>query len=1042
MKIKSLYIDGFGKFHNWKPPVNFSEGLTVCVGPNEAGKTTLLAFIRRMLYGFPDGRSNLNHYLPINGGEVGGRLEILGEDGEEYILSRTGTRSRPSITYADGTSASGLTPLSLLGPCDQVFYQNVCAFGLYELQEISTLKKKEIRDRLASAGAGNLPVREVADSLKKSADAIYVRYGKKKEINVLVSELRGVEDEIRKVKGKQGEYDQINEDIAKKNETVAEERKRQKAIEDNINYFRALEKAWDIFVKLTEWRESLCEIPPIKPFPVNALEELGRIEVEIQNLEKECKDLNVKHRSTREELERCEVREEVLDQADTIHALERKIGQYQSQKDDRKKVQSERKQQQSNLDKKLKSLGAGWDEEQIIKFDTSVPAQDDVKELRKRLAQTENDCAVQRSQLEIKERGVEEKRESLRELERQRGEIGDVDDPDTARERYSKSRELLGKIRHIKELNTQLSSTKREEAIAAGSKASLRPAQPLPLWPGVLVMLSTVLVLVWGHLTDTLLIAGAIALILLIAAASIFLAGRKKVGENSTEGVVHPKEGVKTLAEQRKEIEREISEQEKIIRSCATSLGLDTVPSQIAAEDLVNTYDDAIKKSERAYDLDTSISNAKEACSRAESSLRKAQEMMAGALSEREDALDAWKRWCRERNLPESMDPELIPDLIADIRQAAGLYMNIIAMDERREELSKDIQSFEDEIIAVAKACNEPLGSSPDVILEGLIRLLDQEEESKRRRDTLTEQLNEVERALESASAKCNEARERLDDILNERGAKTPEEYRERECLSRERQELEKSIRDAESEIKRISGEEGYHDFIKALEEYDPISMQTSLEEKGRELKEMKERIDDILKDIGMLKERRSGIEDDNDLTQLLSREAALREDIGQMSRQWAVYSTASSLLKMAVETFERERQPMILQEAQSFFTGITNGRYSRVVKPLDGSDSYIEEATGAQKKVDELSRGTAEQLYLSLRFGYIRDYANSSIPVPVIFDDILVNFDPVRRKNACRAIAELAETCQVIYFTCHPQIARDLTEVTPDTVVMDISAE
>ena len=45
------------------------------------------------------------------------------------------------------------------------------------------------------------------------------------------------------MKGKQGEYDQINEDIAKKNET-AEERKRQKAIEDSIAYFRALEKAW------------------------------------------------------------------------------------------------------------------------------------------------------------------------------------------------------------------------------------------------------------------------------------------------------------------------------------------------------------------------------------------------------------------------------------------------------------------------------------------------------------------------------------------------------------------------------------------------------------------------------------------------------------------------------------------------------------------------------------------------------------------------------------------------------------------------------
>ena len=46
----------FWKFHDWKSPTAFGEGLTAIVGPNEAGKTTLLAFIRRMLYGFPDGR--------------------------------------------------------------------------------------------------------------------------------------------------------------------------------------------------------------------------------------------------------------------------------------------------------------------------------------------------------------------------------------------------------------------------------------------------------------------------------------------------------------------------------------------------------------------------------------------------------------------------------------------------------------------------------------------------------------------------------------------------------------------------------------------------------------------------------------------------------------------------------------------------------------------------------------------------------------------------------------------------------------------------
>ena len=81
-------------------------------------------------------------------------------------------------------------------------------------------------------------------------------------------------------------------------------------------------------------------------------------------------------------------------------------------------------------------------------------------------------------------------------------------------------------------------------------------------------------------------------------------------------------------------------------------------------------------------------------------------------------------------------------------------------------------------------------------------------------------------------------------------------------------------------------------------------------------------------------------------------------------------------------------------------------------------------------------------RLYPILRIDYIRDYATSSVPVPVIIDDILVNFDPARRKNACDAIADLAETCQVLYFTCHPETVRDLTEAVPGAVVMGLGGE
>ena len=53
-------------------------------------------------------------------------------------------------------------------------------------------------------------------------------------------------------------------------------------------------------------------------------------------------------------------------------------------------------------------------------------------------------------------------------------------------------------------------------------------------------------------------------------------------------------------------------------------------------------------------------------------------------------------------DLPETMNPDLISDLIADIRQAAGLYVQVGATKKRQEELSEEVRSFEEEIAAVA----------------------------------------------------------------------------------------------------------------------------------------------------------------------------------------------------------------------------------------------------------------------------------------------------------------------------------------------------
>ena len=49
MYLIDLHIDGFGKFHNLD--LRFADGMNILYGRNEAGKSTLHAFLQAMLYG-------------------------------------------------------------------------------------------------------------------------------------------------------------------------------------------------------------------------------------------------------------------------------------------------------------------------------------------------------------------------------------------------------------------------------------------------------------------------------------------------------------------------------------------------------------------------------------------------------------------------------------------------------------------------------------------------------------------------------------------------------------------------------------------------------------------------------------------------------------------------------------------------------------------------------------------------------------------------------------------------------------------------------
>ncbi|MEA2034536.1 MAG: hypothetical protein U9N40_03475, partial [Euryarchaeota archaeon] len=228
--------------------------------------------------------------------------------------------------------------------------------------------------------------------------------------------------------------------------------------------------------------------------------------------------------------------------------------------------------------------------------------------------------------------------------------------------------------------------------------------------------------------------------------------------------------------------------------------------------------------------------------------------------------------------------------------------------------------------------------------------------------------------------------------------------------------------------------------FTAELETLDYPEVAGTITELEERLRETEENIDEQNTSLGQIRESIAQLETEDELAALETRHCALCEDANDFSREWAKRVIATHILDKAVERYEKERQPAVIREATEIFSDISDGRYRRVIKPLDEPGVLVEGATGGRKTVSQLSRGTAEQLYLALRFGYITEFGKHDVSLPVVFDDILVNFDPVRKENSCRAITRLAETNQVLYFTCHPDTVEMLERCCGDVRVIDLS--
>ena len=113
---------------------------------------------------------------------------------------------------------------------------------------------------------------------------------------------------------------------------------------------------------------------------------------------------------------------------------------------------------------------------------------------------------------------------------------------------------------------------------------------------------------------------------------------------------------------------------------------------------------------------------------------------------------------------------------------------------------------------------------------------------------------------------------------------------------------------------------------------------------------------------------------------------------------------------------------------ASSYFSLITGGLYERLVTD-DTEEQPILcalRAGGSRIKVEEMSEGTADQLYLALRLAALELRRTSHPQMPLVLDDALITSDDERAAQHPSGAGTVRQGGQVMIFTHH----RHLLEV------------
>jgi uncharacterized protein YhaN len=1021
MKITDLHVAAFGAWQDLDLHA-LSGGATVFYGLNETGKTTLMHFARSMLYGFEAARHR-RYVPPAKGGKAGGSIRLESKLGNYQIRRTSGTATgsgtpadEVTVIGAEGASTGPQTLQTLLGGVDEAIFNNVFAVGLHEIQELGTLDDTEAARLLydLSAGLDRVSLFDVLRELAACRRGILAEDEQECQVSRLVVRREKLRGEIAQFSGDGERLAQLLAGREQLQQSIAKREEEARRIAEQARLFEAGVNIAPRWRRRGEIDGQIAALGAIRPIDEAGLPLLERLAGGLEKRQQRHAELAQTYQSLRDQAAGVGLNRALWRQAARIEALNEQLPWLENIEQDLHKLDAEAGVLERQVSTEQAQLGltdgAGADRLRLLSSGSLETlkaarrnlhdARQSMQRLSKASKEIDHDAAAASAELTetLTRRGIRDLQAAI-----------------------EKSGDTVNKLRRRIQLEERLGQLKRTTTELEGQMQEWMHRQMLPPWPlfatGAVFVLGFVLLLLGFFLPQ-------------VTAAGMWLGFLGLIGLGIAAGTkwfleTQSRQSLDVCQEQldlaKQQTKQATDEAAQIDRQLPSGGGTYAVRLQ-AAERELGELENLLPLDAKAKSRGQGAAGPSERFSQAQAELARAKKR--------------WREALASCGLPEGYTLKQVRHLLArrgDVADLRGrLTQHRQLLEQRRGQYASLVQRTRS--LAKDAGFNLQDENPAQIVAKLLAALQGQEVLHKKRRDLLA-QARKTRRRAAKIARQIRKLRRLRRGILDQAGAVDDADYRRLYEAHRQCVELKQQREQIQAEIAAaLTGKCTEEAVARLFLDLPPEQLEPGFAELRSKLQSSEDQLKRLYQERGELNAEVRALAADRRLGIAQLELKAVEEQLSTALDRWQVLAVANLVLDTIRREYEAHRQPEALQEASKYLQRLTLGRYRRVWVPLGEHALHVDDHDNQTLPVELLSSGTREQLFLALRLAMAAAYAKKGVVLPLILDDVLVNFDGERAAAAARVLCDFAAAGrQVLVFTCHEHIEQIFRRLNAD---------